>query len=81
MNALHQVISHVPLDDDGIVYYMETVATLDKVLESEMSMTKKYIFYSWTEHSNNNMTVTHMRSQYQMFIFTKINFFFTKWSR
>ena len=33
VNALHQAISHVPLDDDGIVYYMETVATLDKVLE------------------------------------------------
>ena len=33
VNALHQAISHVPLDDNGIVYYMETVATLDRILE------------------------------------------------
>ena len=33
VNALHQAIFHVPLDDDGIVYYIKTVATLDKVLE------------------------------------------------
>ena len=33
VNTLHQAISHVPLNDDGIVYYMETVATLDKMLE------------------------------------------------
>ena len=33
VNALHQAVSHVPLEDDGIVYYMETVATLNKMLE------------------------------------------------
>lgn len=33
VNALHQAISHVPLADDGIVYYLETVATLDRILE------------------------------------------------
>ena len=33
VNALHQAISHVSLDDDGIVYYMGTAATLDRILE------------------------------------------------
>ena len=35
VNALHQAIYHVPLEDDEIVYYMERVATLDKMLEQK----------------------------------------------
>ena len=32
VDALLQAISHVPLDNNGIVYYMEAVATLDRIL-------------------------------------------------
>lgn len=38
LHTLHQAVSHIPLDNNGIAYFIEAVVTLDRILQQQLEL-------------------------------------------